>query len=164
MKVSHRTASKLISCEKSKFELASEKIAELRLDWEQDHSRASYQALLKHDREWILEQRGQKIIGRLPVPVGRDGDLASEIRAAIARIKDRGGKITLTALSEEVGFRLVRTHLDEYPLSKAEVLAVCPIPPWLHQRRRTGRKKSAADITSRSRSKRPKINRVIIVL
>jgi len=145
MKVSHRTASKLISCEMSKFELPLEEIEKLRQDWERDRSRSAYQALLKHDRKWIFERKGhQRVIGRLPVPVERDGDLALDIRAAFARIKDRGGSLTLTNLSPELGFRLVRTHLDDYPLSKAEVLAVCPIPPWLHQRRRRGRKKSAA--------------------
>lgn len=41
-------------------------------------------------RPWIIDQRkrGEKVVGRLPVPVGCDGDLASEIRAAYSASLD----------------------------------------------------------------------------
>jgi hypothetical protein len=137
MKVSHRTASKLISCEPSKLDLSTDRIEQLRQEWERDHSRATYQALLKHDRVWILNRKdGEKIVGRLPIPVERDSKLASDIRAAIAKIGVERRTVTLGRLSDELGFRLVRPHLDDYPLSKAEFLAVCPVPSWLVQRKR----------------------------
>ncbi|MBP0111472.1 TnsD family Tn7-like transposition protein [Bradyrhizobium vignae] len=130
MKISHRTASKLISCERSKFKLSPEQIEKLRRHWERHPSLATYQVLLKHDREWMLEAgERQKVIGQLPVPTTRDSDLASEIRAAITRTRQRGGEVTMDTLSHEIGFQLVLNHLDDYPLSQAEVLAVCPIPP-----------------------------------
>jgi hypothetical protein len=132
MKLSHRTASKLISRQASKYEATPEKIENLRRAWQQDHSRASYQALLKHDREWILsrEDRNQ-MTARLPIPVERDEELASAIRAALSRMKEKGVRIRLYELSRELGFKLVRTHLADYPLSKAEALAAFPVPPWL---------------------------------
>ncbi|MBR0695330.1 TnsD family Tn7-like transposition protein [Bradyrhizobium lablabi] len=139
MKVSHRTASKLISCEKSKLEKSVDDIAKLRKEWGRDRSRSTYQALLKHDRAWLLEQKGhQRVVGRLPVPAHSDSDLASSIRVAFVKIRNRGDNPTLTRLSEELGFRLIRSHLDDYPLSKAEVSAVIPTPAWVSARRRRG--------------------------
>jgi hypothetical protein len=133
MKLSHRTASKLISRQASKYEATAEKIETLRRAWQQDHSRASYQALLKHDREWILSRKDRnQMSGLLPIPVERDEELASAIRAALSRMKEKGVRIRLYELSRELGFRLVRTHLADYPLSKAEVFAAFPVPPWLH--------------------------------
>lgn len=52
-------------------------------------------------------------------------------------MKENGVRIRLYELSRELGFRLVRTHLADYPLSKAEVLAAFPVPPWLSHVRET---------------------------
>jgi hypothetical protein len=107
MKVSHRTASKLISRQASKYEATPEKIENLRRAWQRDHSRASYQALLKHDREWILSRKYRnQMSGLLPIPVERDEELASAIRAALSKMKDKGVRIRLYELSRELGFRL----------------------------------------------------------
>ena len=73
MKLSHRAASKLISRQASKYEATPEKIENLRRTWQQDHSRAAYQALLKHDREWTLSRKDRnQMSGLLPIPVERD--------------------------------------------------------------------------------------------
>jgi hypothetical protein len=131
MNVSYRTASKLITGANSASQPTPEKIKELRADWKQRHSRATYQALLKHDRRWLHEQRkhDQRVVVELPIPPAHDDILAAKIRDAVRRVRSAGSNLNLTAISTEIGFRIVRTHLEEYPLSKAEVLAVCPIVP-----------------------------------
>jgi hypothetical protein len=129
MNVSHRTASKLIAGTESAFGRSPEEVEELRGDWERHPSRATYQSLLKHDREWLLERRKQdgKVVVELPLPPAQDGVLAEIIREAINGVWAEGKKLNMTTISKKAGFRIVRTHLEEYPLSKAEVLAVCPI-------------------------------------
>ena len=52
-------------------------------------------------------------------------------------------------LSRELGFKLVRTHIADYPLSKAEVLAAFPVPPWLsHVGERRFAKLDTLDVNS----------------
>ncbi|MEO6843299.1 MAG: TnsD family Tn7-like transposition protein [Bradyrhizobium sp.] len=151
MKVSHRTASKLITRQASKYEATPEKIENLRRAWQKDHSRASYQALLKYDREWIVGRKDRKQMnGLLPISVQRDEELASVIRAAITKLNENGETVRLYKLSRELGFRLVRTQLADYPLSKAEVLAVCPVPLWLS--RTEGNSERRNTISDRERS------------
>jgi hypothetical protein len=127
----HRTASKLITGADSAFRPTPEKIEELRADWKQHHSRATYQALLKHDREWLHEQckHDRRVVVELPIPPAHDDILAAKIRDAVRRVRSAGSDLNLATISREIGFRIIRTHLEEYPLSKAEVLAVCPIVP-----------------------------------
>jgi Tn7-like transposition protein D len=138
--VANNVANRLIKGEKSKHERVPLDIPRLRKEWKKSRLSATYQTLLRFDREWVLAQKKpRKPRTKSPVSISYSDDavIASEIRegAKALLLATPPRRVTTHALCLQIGRPYLK--LRGRPLSKAAMSEVTEALAKWHKRKVT---------------------------